>query len=674
MEQPENSVEQPSVGHRGKTPKQWKDHWQAELKSEEDRNREWRKIADQVVKRYLDKRKDQGPQYNIGSAESRVNLFHANTFTLMCFLYGQVPTASTSRSFDDTNDDEARVAANILQRMLNSTLSTPDGNDFTSVLRADLEDWLVPGLGQARVRYEMETEVREQEAVIAEDGRILAEARTVEELIYEDAIIDYVHWRDYHWGYGRIWKDVPWVGYDIYLTRDKAIKRFGFEKADKLTYKERRKEAEEENEQNPDTRDPAKTAKVCEIWDKDTGSVFWYAEEVDWILDATPDPLGLPGFFNCPRPLVAVTSTTLFQPVPFYMLAQDLYNEIDQLSTRINIITNAVKVVGVYDQSMPAIRRMLAETIENDLVPVDNWAMAAEKGGIRGMVDFWPVENVVAVLDKLREMRVEAIGLLHEVTGMSDIMRGGGGDQYEAAAKSRLKARYGSIRIQYLQDEFARFASDLLRLRSQVIALHFDQETIEDQSNIARSYDAELAGPAIDLIKSGAADDWRVKVKPETMAMVDWAELKAERTEFLTAMATFLQSSAGILQIEPNAIPLLLEFMKWGLAGFKGGQEIESVVDKFVQQATQALEQRQQQQEQNEEQQKAQADMQKTQMKLSADLKKQQDKHVKEMQKLSAQLQADLAKTRADTQATIIKEVVQADQNIREQKAKIRND
>ena len=673
MEQATDRVDQAPQAFKGKTSKQWKDHWQQELSSEEKRNKDWRKKADQVVSRYLDKRKDQGPQYNIGTAESRVNLFHANTFTLKSFLYGRVPTTQVSRAFDDTNDDQARVAANILQRMLNTSITT-DGGDFTSVLRADLEDWLVPGLGVARVRYEVETETVTQGAILADDGQLLAEESTEERMVYEDASIDYVHWRDFGWGYGRTWSDIPWIKYDIYLTKDKAAKRFGGQKANCLTYQERRKEADSENEQNPDTRNPAKTAKICEIWDKDTLSVFWYADEIDWILDATPDPLGLPGFFSCPKPLIANDSTTLFQPVPFYIMAQDLYNEVDQLSTRINIITNAVKVVGVYDQSMPAIRRMLAETIENDLVPVDNWAMAAEKGGVRGMVDFWPVETIVTVLDKLRELRAEAIALLHEVTGMSDIMRGGGGDQYEAAAKSRLKAKFGSIRVQYLQDEFARFASDLLTLKAQVICHHFEPQTIIEQSNVLRSYDAPLVDPAVQLIKTPSAIPWRVDVKPETVAMVDWAELKAERTEFLTAMATFLQSSAGILQIEPGAMPLLLEFMKWGLAGFKGGQEIESVVDRFVQRAVQSLQKRQGQQEPSEEDQKARADMQKTQVKLMADLKKQQDKHVKEMQKLTAQLQADLETIRADTRATIVKEVVQADQNIREQKAKMRTE
>ena len=206
-----------------------------------------------------------------------------------------------------------------------------------------------------------------------------------------------------------------------------------------------------------------------------------------------------------------------------------------------------------------------------------------------------------------------------------------------------------------------------------MIARHFDPETIIEQSNIMRSYDAQLANAAIQLIKQPRALPWRVEVKPETIAMIDWGELKAERTEFLTAMATFLQSSAGIIQLEPGAMPLLLEMMKWGLAGFKGGQEIESVVDMAIQQVVQAQQQQQGQDEgPSEEEMKTQGDLQKTQAKLMADLRKQQDKHIKEMEKLSAQLQADLAKTRADTQATIIKEVVQADQNIREQKAKNR--
>ncbi len=673
MEYTEDSVDQASedspVGFKGKTPRQWQQHWHKELEHEGKRNDPWRKLADNVVKRYLDKRRDDGPNYLLNNAEFRINLFHTNTFTLMSFLYGSVPTADTSRTFEDANDDQARVAANILGRMLNTSIQG-DGGDFTSVLRSDLEDWLVPGLGQARVRYEMSTRQVEQEAVISDEtGETFAEASVEEILDYEDAVVEYVHWRDFRWGYGRIWPDVPWVGYNIYMTKEQAAKRFGPQKARLLTYERQIKESSEENVQNPETKDPQAKAKIVEIWSKDHLAVFWYSDGQDYILDAMPDPMGLPDFYTCPRPLVANASTTLFQPEPFFNMARDLYNEVDQLSTRINIITNACKVVGVYDASSPEVKRMLLETVENDLVPVENWAMAAEKGGVKGMVDFWPVDTVVEVLDKLRAQRLEAIELLNEVTGMSDILRGANANQYEAASKSQLRARFGSIRVQYMQEEFARFASDLLTIKAQVISKHFEPETIIEQSNIEYSYDAQYAQAGVALIKQPRAIPWRVEVKPETVAMVDWAQLKAERTEFLTAMATFLQSSAGILQTAPSAAPMLLEMMKWGLAGFKGGQNIESVVDAFIRQTDQALKQQQQNPKPSEEQMKVRGDLQKTQAKLFADLKKQADKHVKELQKLAAQTRADLVKTQADTQAVVIKEVVQADQNIREKRA-----
>ncbi len=672
MESPEDRVTEaelePTPGlYFGKTRTDWHKYWQREVQAEHKRNRVWRRQADQIVRRYVDKRKDQGPQYNIGTAEFRVNLFHSNTFTLMSYLYGRVPTADVSRRFADSQDDIARTAANILQRMLNTSIET-DGGDFTSVLRGNLEDYLVPGMGVARVRYEFGTEEIEHEAIISEKGKVLAEARTDERINWEDAPVDYVHWRDFHWGYGRMWSDVPWIAYDLYMNRTQARERFGPEIARKLTYKKQETLAEGENVENRDMQDPEETAEVKEIWSEAHGLVFWYHDPADMVLDIQEDPLELPGFYPTPCPMVANNTTTLFYPTPFFILAQDLYNEIDQLSTRINIITNAVKVVGVYDQSFGELKQMLQSSIENDLVPVDKWAMAAEKGGLKGTIDFFPVDEIASVLDKLRQMRLETIDLLYQVTGLSDILRGGG-EKYEGVGKAELKARFGSVRITYLQEEFARFASDLLTIKAQVIAKHFEPQTIVEQSNIMFSYDQQYVQPAIALIKNLDASVWRVDIKPETMAMVDWAQLKADRTEYINAVSLFLQSSAPILELQPDTAPMLLELLKWGLAGFKGGQEIESVLDQAIQGYLQSQQARQQQQKENPEAQKAQADIQKTQAKLRADLIKQGDKYRKELQKLAATTQADLVKIKADTQSDVIKEVVQANQNIREKRA-----
>ena len=95
----------------GKTQQQWKHYWDSEFEAEDKRNREFRKNSDQINRRYLDKRKDQGPQYNIGSAEFRVNLFHANTFTVMSFLYGRVPSVDATRATSSLESANRRLAS-----------------------------------------------------------------------------------------------------------------------------------------------------------------------------------------------------------------------------------------------------------------------------------------------------------------------------------------------------------------------------------------------------------------------------------------------------------------------------------------------------------------------------------------------------------------------------------
>lgn len=663
QENPENLM--------GRTREGWCQYWDQELKAEVKRNREWRKVAEQIVKRYLDERKDQGPNYVSGSAEFRVNLFYSNTFTIESYLYGQLPRVDVSRRFADTNDDQARVAADILERLMNTSIET-DGGDFSTVLKSSLQDHLLPGMAQTWVRYEMASRTVEvPEEMDPVTGEVLVEAYGREELLFEDAVIDYVPWRQFRWGYARIWKEMPWVGKDAFLTKEEATRRFGPDIANQLTYSSSSYETDDKSDVNPDQQDPSKTSCVTEIWHKKTGGVFWYEAKGKILCDVKEDPLRLPGFFPCPRPMIANSTTSLVIPRPFFVLSQDLYNEVDQLSTRINIITNAVKVVGAYDKSVPELKMMLKNSVENDLVAVDSWAMLAEKGGIRGVIDFFPVEDVVNVLVNLRNMRAETIDLLYQVSGLADIMRGSG-EKYEGVGKAQLKARFGSIRIQCLQEEFARFASDTLTLKAQVISRHFSPQTIVQQSNIARSYNAELMGPAIELIKSPDLP-WRCQVKPESMAMVDWAQLKADRTEFINALALFLQSAAPLLEFMPGAMGVLLELLKWGLAGFKGSEEIETVLDKAITQ----LQQNPPQQDQGDgaasaEIAKSQAKMRENEQKFRQDMMKQADKAQKELEKLVTEFRLKVAEIQAGAEADAFGEVVQADQAIREERAKAR--
>jgi hypothetical protein len=284
-------------------------------------------------------------------------------------------------------------------------------------------------------------------------------------------------------------------------------------------------------------------------------------------------------------------------------------------------------------------------------------------------------------------MRSETIGLLQQVTGMADIMRGDLTNQYEGVGQSQMKAKFGSVRVQALQDQFAQFASDLMQLKAEVIAKHFDPKTIAQQSNMQFSPDAELVPQAIELIKQPKMARLHVVIRPESVAMQDFAQLKGERTEYLNALSTFMQSSAPLMDSDPSAKPFLLQLLQWGLAGFKGSQEIEGVIDRAIEasikeaenpkpdpadqaaQQAQQLEQMKNQMAMQLIQAKSQADLQMREADKQSDIETAAAEHQMKLAEINAATQAKLAELQAKLAVDIQVEQVQAQANMMQSQA-----
>ena len=608
-------------------------HWKSELEKANRRQEKFWRQGEKVNDRFRD-----DSESTIGGSNLRhLNLFHANVKTESAMLFGSIPKTDVSRRFADPNDDIARVAAEILQRLINTSIEAPGESD-TEVLGACLQDRLLAGLGIARIHYTFETQ---------------------DDIVFnEKAKVSYVYWKDFRWSFARIWSNVTWVAFDSYLTTDEVKARFGAAKLAKLQTSTTSSIAEDETPPGH---------KITEIWDKSSKCVYWLAEESDLLLDKRDDPLRLEGFFPCPPPMAANTTTTVFTPKSDYAMAQDLYNDIDLLTQRISIISRAVKVVGVYNAESTEIKRMLQEGVDNDLIPASNWGMFSEKGGLAGQIDWMPLKEIVEALRQLQALRDEKIDLLYQITGMSDILRGQS-DPYTGVGQDKIKAKYASIRIQLLEDRFARFCSQLMRLRAEIISRHFSPESIALQSSVHNfQEDPMVVMKALELIQSDSDFWlWKIEIKPESIAMADYAQIKADRTEFLTALGSFLNSSMAAGESAPQFVPFLLELMRWALAGFKGSQQIEGVLDQAIQAANEAA--------QNPEQTEENPKIAEIQAKAAAEQQKQEHKAALEMEKLKAAHHAKISEILTESKADISIEQVQALLNAFETEIKARFD
>jgi hypothetical protein len=451
--------------------------WLQQLKLAEREDRRFVQSGRAIVKRYRDERREQ--MGFAGSRRSgspaRFNILWSNVETLKPILYGRTPKPDVQRRHKNADDDPITVmGADILERAL---AYEDDLDEFNEVMEQVVEDRLLPGRGVARVFYEPSFGEPEDDpdGEEDEDGRKL----TFRPVTGERAPIKYVFWEDFRQSPARTQDQVWWQAFRSYLTRDELVERFGKKIGNDVVLDYTPKGLDEDGLKGPQA-DAFKKAMVWEIWDKQKKKAVWVAPSYpDGPLDTKDDPLGLPGFFPAPRPLSATTTNETLVPRADYSEYEDQAIELDILTGRIDKLTTALKVVGLYaGEDKAVISQMFSEDgVENQLIPVEGWALFMEKGGLQNAIVWAPMEQIAKVLIQLYDARERVKRTLYEITGMADILRGETNPN-ETLGAQQLKAQFATRRITRSQKQVARFARDLMRLRAHVMAKHFSVQTL----------------------------------------------------------------------------------------------------------------------------------------------------------------------------------------------------
>ncbi len=636
--------------------------WSAEIAAAEKELKKFHERAEGVNRRFLDERD------TISSESKWFNIYYANTNILESALYSQIPKPIVSRKYKDYQDQVARVASQMLERCITQDLDDPN-DTFDATMRHCVQDRLVPGLSQAWLRLETDTkaielDIEPQPGMEAED-----EPETMQSITDQRVCVDYVYWKDFLWSPCRVWQERRWVGRKVYMSRKELVKRWPDKGAKiPLDYSTVGSDLKDGGKSSTPKDDTVKKACIYELWVRDGKKVIWLSKGMNEIIEEADDPLKLVGFEPCPTPMLANVTTSNTTPRPDYYMIQDQYNELDVVNNRISLLIKACKVVGVYDKSAGGVARMLKEGFDNDLIPVDNWAMFAEKGGIKGQVDWFPLEVVVAALQQLNLAREAIKAQIYELTGISDIVRGAS-KASETLGAQEIKAKFASVRIKKLQDEVARFASEILRIKAEIMVKHFDPEILVKKSNLQATEDAPLLPQAIDMLKTPEGFEWRIEVTGDSIAQADYDMEKRDRVEFLTAVSSYLEKASVMFQAVPQSATLLVGMLKWAVAGFRNASEIEGMIDKELDNLTKnppedkpdpeaakaQAEQQKMQQEAQLEQQKMQAELQAEQQKNAMEQQKMQMEFLMEQQRLQIELMAEKQRLAMEQQAMQMK-------------------
>lgn len=644
--------------------------------------KDWLDRSKKIIARYRD---DRNEQISDERRARKFNVFWSNVQTLMPAVYAQKPRPQVERRFKD-RDPVARVASETLERCV---AFTTDGEAFDTVVRQCRDDYLLIGRGMAWVRYVPHfqpmapegMETPEQE--VAEDGTQISgtvenEAAEAQRLIFEEVCFDYVAWRDFGHTPARIWEEVRQVWRKVQMTREDLVERFGEEVGNAVNL-DARPEVGDEKDTTSKLRDQLYSrANVYEIWDKSRGKVFWLCKGYkDALLGEADDPLGLRDFFPCPRPLYATLTTDTLIPVPDYALYQDQAKELDELSERLFLLIKACKANGVYAGTEDSsIGRLMSEGTDNTLIPVDQWAAFADKGGIKGLIDFLPLDTIIKAIAELTG-RFQAVKQeVYEITGIADIVRGYS-QASETATAQQIKGRFATLRLQDRQKAVAQFARDLMALAGEIIAEHFNPQTIALMSGIQEQPqdDQQLFPQAVALLRQDAMRRFRIDIETDSTIAADEQADKQAAVELMQAIGTGLRDGLPLAAQAPEILPLLEQGMLFTIRRFKGGRTFEAAVEQSFERLLQRAQQAQQQPPQPDpdvEKAKAELALKQQEAQLAAQLEQQKAEAQIALKTREHEQSMQMQRERAELDMTIAREKASLDLDLRQWEAQQR--
>jgi hypothetical protein len=467
--------------------------------SDDKEHKRWVKRGETIEKRYRDERSRIDEE-----GQRRYNSLWSNVEILYPALYGKCPQPVAERRFRD-KDPAGRGAAQILERALRNEIEICG---FDESMRQAVRDYLLPGRGTVWVRYEPEIEdgislpvenkvdvkdaqgwIEKSDSADTEEDQHLRD--TGDQIVRESTPVDFIHWQDFRTlpARSRVWGEIIAGAKRVHMTRSQMRKRFGKEIGDAVPLQ--RDERYKGTGNNVEDHDTDKGV-VWEIWSRDDKCVYWVAENYEYLCDRKEDPLKLERFFPFPPPIYANPTSTTLVPVPDYLQYQDQAIQIDELTQRIAVLTKACKVAGVYNAAAKSIQRLFNESVENELIPVDDWAAFAEGGGVEGNISFIPLKEIQGVLQELMLAKKAQIEEMDRLTGITDIMRGTT-DARETLGGQRLKNNSSGTRLTHRQNEVARFARDTLRIMADIMAQHFSPQSLIEASGAL--YEEGLGAP-----------------------------------------------------------------------------------------------------------------------------------------------------------------------------------
>ena len=535
------------------------EHWKKELDRGEHFLKSFKHDARIISNIFLPKSNE--------DVKFKYNLFNSNVNVLHTAMFARVPQPTVSRRFADSTNQVARVSSLILERAVYFDLTANDS--FRMAIKQALTDYLTVGVGWLYATYNANVE-NPQIPVNSEDSDI-ADSIVIKN---QHCATQYINWKDVVYSPARSWDEVCWIARRVYFDEEDFTERFG-------TNHDISFDKDETDDENSSVEDGS--CAVWEIWCKDEQKVFYIIEELDYVLEEIDDPYGLPDFFPI-VPIVANTVNDSFIPIADFKLLEFQYRELEDVNERINQIAGAIRVAGLYDGAIQQIPQLVSSQENGVLIPVDHWDNLQNTGGLNRHIEFLDMTAPASVLQQLHVNKQDLMTQIETISGISDVIRGAGGNQYESAAATRLKSQYSNLRLSSKSTVLAEACTYIIKCYAHFICSFYTVNEILKRTGDLQAHEQQYLEQALQLLANEELRMWNIEVSSDSLKAADFDKDISERSAVLQQVSTLIPQLLQVQERVPELGGMALELMRYALAGTRGAREIEGLVDAALQQ------------------------------------------------------------------------------------------
>jgi len=652
-----------------------RDWWIAQLDAEEKAHAAWRKQGREADKQYRDDEKTSKTD------ASAYPLFWSTIKVEHAAVYAERPKPDVRRRWSDMQGPQKTIAQCIERALLYAI----DDEMFDDPCHRAVDDFLVRGLGCAKVVYHAETGTRpvtvpglgtpvmapmlDEES--GEPGEA-PEAAPPEAPMTEDYIktqsvsVEFVPWDRVRWEPCTAWGRQDWTSFDVPMRLSEIRSTYPNAKLAKEIVKDTGGESSGENNLPQALQKYSQVYIVHEIWCRTTKKIYVVSKAVEGLIDSWDDQLKLKKFFPCPMPMFANLESAQCSPMPDWYFGRRQFKYVNTVTTRMERLTEQLKDVGFYDASLGELSELM-NAQDGTLKPITDLLARLDTQAGRATFDsiICKQDNStkIVVLQKLSELRDQKKEEIYEIFGIADILRGAS-KATETATAQTIKGQWASIRLSTKQQAMGAWFRGLFRIMAEIFAEHFTAEQLFAMTGI------QLDDQMMAMLRDDELRCYAIDVETDSFAAQDEEADKQASLEMVKAVSDALNTLMPAVANGMLPADLVKEMILVVARSFKSGRALEDQLEQLTGTVQQMQGMQQQAQQGQQAAQQMQGQMQQLQAQASQQIRDLQTK-LQELAQQLQQTQADLEAAQAPAaQAKAMKDAADAKHTMAEAQRK----